>query len=90
MWSITSSFATGTSYHSLWVHAKRHYDDAAITAYWRPQMHKELMNACGDNGVSDLLDGHKQVRVSTRKFLARRDLHFETVWRAIEPAWCPG
>ena len=32
-------------YDSLWVHAKRHYDDAAITAYWRARMHKELMNA---------------------------------------------
>jgi len=33
------------TYDSLWVHAKRHYDDAAITAYWRARMHKELMNA---------------------------------------------
>jgi hypothetical protein len=32
---------------SLWVHAKRHYDDAAVTAYWRARMHKELMNALG-------------------------------------------
>ena len=23
------------TYDSLWVHAKRHYDHAAITAYWR-------------------------------------------------------
>ena len=35
------------TYDSLWVHAKRHYDDAAITAYWRARMHKELMNALG-------------------------------------------
>ncbi len=33
------------TYDSLWVHAKRHYDNAAITAYWRARMHKELMNA---------------------------------------------
>ena len=33
------------TYDSLWVHAKRHYDDAAITAYWRARMHKELRNA---------------------------------------------
>jgi hypothetical protein len=26
---------------------------------------------------------------STKKFLARRDLHLETVWRAIEPALSP-
>ena len=35
------------TYDSLWVHAKRHYDDAAITAYWRARMHKELRNALG-------------------------------------------
>ena len=35
------------TYDSLRVHAKRHYDDAALTAYWRAQMHKELMNALG-------------------------------------------
>jgi len=28
--------------------------------------------------------------LSTKKFLARWDLQFETVWCAIEPAWCPG
>ena len=33
------------AYDSLWVHAKRHYDQAAITAYWRARMHKELINA---------------------------------------------
>jgi hypothetical protein len=33
------------TYDSLWVHAKRHYNYAAITAYWRARMHKELMNA---------------------------------------------
>jgi hypothetical protein len=27
------------------LHAKRHYENAAITAYWRARMHKELMNA---------------------------------------------
>ena len=35
------------TYDSLWVHAKRHYDHAAITAYWRARMHRELMNALG-------------------------------------------
>jgi hypothetical protein len=35
------------TYDSLWVHAKRHYDDAAVTAYWRARMHKELMTALG-------------------------------------------
>jgi hypothetical protein len=24
------------------------------------------------------------------EFLARWDLQFETIWCAIEPAWCPG
>ena len=33
------------TYDSLRVHAKRHYDVAATTAYWRARMHKELMNA---------------------------------------------
>ena len=33
------------TYDSLWVHAKRHYDHAAIAAYWRARMQKELMNA---------------------------------------------
>ena len=32
------------TYDSLWVHAKRHYDHAAITDYWRARMHMELMN----------------------------------------------
>jgi hypothetical protein len=31
--------------NSLRVHAKRHYDDAAVTAYWIAWMRKELMNA---------------------------------------------
>jgi len=35
------------SYDSLRVHAKRHYDLAATTAYWRARMHKELMKALG-------------------------------------------
>jgi hypothetical protein len=35
------------TYDSLWVHAKRPYDLAGITAYWRARMHKELMNALG-------------------------------------------
>jgi hypothetical protein len=33
------------TYDSLWVHAKRHYDPAGVTAYWTARMHKELMNA---------------------------------------------
>jgi hypothetical protein len=37
------------TYDSLWVHAKRHYDHAAITAYWRARMHQELRNAYEDN-----------------------------------------
>ena len=43
------------TYDSLWVHAKRHYDDAAITAYWRARMHKELMNAL--RGITVRPDG---------------------------------
>jgi hypothetical protein len=35
------------TYDSLWVHAKRHYDLAGITAYWRARMDKELRNALG-------------------------------------------
>jgi hypothetical protein len=35
------------TYSSLWVHAKRHYDLAGVTAYWRARMHEELMNALG-------------------------------------------
>ena len=35
------------TYDSLWVHAKRHYDLAGITAYWRARMQKELMKALG-------------------------------------------
>jgi hypothetical protein len=35
------------TYDSLRVHAKRHYDNAAITAYWRARMHRELINALG-------------------------------------------
>jgi hypothetical protein len=35
------------TYDSLWVHAKRHYDLAGTTAYWRARMDKELMKALG-------------------------------------------
>jgi hypothetical protein len=35
------------TYDSLWVHAKRHYDLAGITAYWTARMDKELRNALG-------------------------------------------
>jgi hypothetical protein len=40
---------TRITYDSLWVHAKRHYDLAGTTAYWRARMHKELMKALGGN-----------------------------------------
>jgi hypothetical protein len=30
------------TYDSLWVHAKRHYDLAGVTAYWRARLDKEL------------------------------------------------
>ncbi|MGA7054192.1 MAG: hypothetical protein WBZ37_23565 [Mycobacterium sp.] len=30
------------TYHSLWVHAKRHYDLAGIEAYWRARTQKEF------------------------------------------------
>ena len=33
------------TYDSLWVHAKRHYDIAGVTAYWKARMDKELMKA---------------------------------------------
>jgi hypothetical protein len=35
------------SYHSLWVHTKRHYNLAGRVAYWRTRMSKELRNALG-------------------------------------------
>ena len=35
------------TYDSPWVHAKRHYDLAGTTAYWRARTHKELMKALG-------------------------------------------
>jgi hypothetical protein len=46
----TNSFCRSglATYVSLWVHAKRHYDLAGITAYWRARMYKELMNALGE------------------------------------------
>jgi hypothetical protein len=33
------------TYDSLWVHAKRHYDLAGITAYWGARLDTELRNA---------------------------------------------
>lgn len=39
------------TYDSLRVHAKRHYDDGAVTAYWIARMREALINALGDNGV---------------------------------------
>ena len=33
------------TYHSLWVHAKRHYDLAGAAAYWRTRMAKEFTKA---------------------------------------------
>jgi hypothetical protein len=35
------------TYSLLWIHAKRHYDIAAVRAYWRARMVKELTNALG-------------------------------------------
>ena len=48
---IGATKAFARKYDSLRVHAKRHYDLAGVTAYWRARMHKELMNALGDNRV---------------------------------------
>ena len=44
-------------------------------------------NAIGQKRLTALL--RAAAAVSTKKFLARRDLHLETVWRAIEPALSP-
>ena len=33
------------TYDSLWIHAKRHYDHAAVTAYCRARMSKEFKKA---------------------------------------------
>src|SRR6516165_1924876 len=33
------------TYESLWVHAKRHYDLDAVTAYWMGRMKKDLIKA---------------------------------------------
>ena len=33
------------TYDTLWVHAKRHYDLAGITAYWTARMRTELVKA---------------------------------------------
>ena len=30
------------TYTSLWNHAKRHYDQEAVTAYWTGRLHTEL------------------------------------------------
>jgi hypothetical protein len=43
----------------------------------------------GDNG-EDFFDSHKQVPLSTKKFLVRRDLQLKRMWCGIEPEWCPG
>ena len=44
---IGATKAFARKYDSLRVHAKRHYDLAGLTAYWRARMHKELMKALG-------------------------------------------
>src|ERR1700742_256652 len=33
-----------TPYDAMWDHANRHYDQAAITAYWSARIQKELIN----------------------------------------------
>ena len=33
------------TYDSLWVHAKRHYDAAAVMAYFKVWLHKQLIKA---------------------------------------------
>ena len=46
------------AYDSLWVHAKRHYDDAGITAYWRARMHSPIIarsKACRKVESSNIL-----------------------------------
>jgi hypothetical protein len=30
------------TYDSLWIHAKRHYDLAGVSAYWRARTQKEF------------------------------------------------
>jgi endonuclease YncB( thermonuclease family) len=36
------------------------------------------------------IDTPEQVPISTKNSSPRWDLQFETLWCAIEPAWCPG
>jgi hypothetical protein len=47
------------TYDSLWVHAKRHYDLAGVTAYWRARMDKEMKNVLGIT-FEDLLNRHNK------------------------------
>ena len=47
------------TYDSLWVHAKRHYNLAGVTAYWRARMDKELRNVLGIT-FEDLLNRHNK------------------------------
>src|ERR1700752_2458237 len=47
------------TYDSLWVHAKRHYDLAGITAYWEAKVDKELRNVLGIT-FEDLLNRHNK------------------------------
>ena len=49
------------TYDTLWVHAKRHYDLAGITAYWRARMDKELMKALGGSE-------RRAYRITTNKY----------------------
>jgi hypothetical protein len=44
------------TYNSLWNHAKRHYDLAAIAAYCISRMDKELRKALGDNGCRTAIE----------------------------------
>ena len=80
MWSITSSFATGTSYHSLWVHAKRHYDLAGITAYWKAWMDKELMKALGGIARCGPIESPQASTTKYEEFVGSAVLRFEREW----------
>jgi len=38
------------TYSSLWIHAKRHYDTAAMVDYWETRFYQELRNAMRGSG----------------------------------------
>ena len=39
------------TYDSIWIHAKRHYDVAAVVTYWGARLVKEMTNALAGRGV---------------------------------------